>query len=244
MVWAMGTRTRSAAVALLSGATVAALLSGATLVALAPPAGAAPVPLESYQAELGAAVAATGVFTRGSTVLLEARNGSTGVTVSMVVNPDGSLLWTEQAPKSDYVMKCVRVDRCWALSRAGYGDVKWHRLPTGSVSYEQTSAFWADWMAFPWPETATYDVAPTPEGARAFSVVTSSPDMSLVETTVVDGVSVADTLFVVGADASLQPARSVVLRSQAERVPVAPPPRRNVGRPATDRSVWRAVINS
>ena len=199
------------------------------------PARAEPCPQESYRAELDAAVEATGIFTTGSTVLLETRNGSTGVTVSMTVNPDGSLLWTEEAPKSDYVMKCVRVDRCWALSRAGYGNVKWHRLPAGSVAFEQTRAFWAEWTAFPWPETATYDVAPTPEGARAFSVISTSPDLSLVETTVVDGTSVADTLFVVGADGSLVPARSVVMRAQAERVPVAPPPvARWVGRRPTE----------
>jgi hypothetical protein len=162
----------------------------------------------------------------------------------MTVNPDGSLLWSEQGAKSDYVMKCVRVDRCWVLSRAGYGDAKWHRLRAGSVEYEQVRAFWTDWMAFPWPETAMYDVATTPEGAQAFSVLTSSPDLSLVETTIVDGASVADTLFVVGADGSLAPVRSVVLRAQAERVPVAPPARRSVGRPAADRSIWRAVINS
>ena len=185
-----------------------------------------------------------GVFTTGSTVFLEARSGSTGSSISMTVNPDGSLLWMEQTPKSDYVMKCVRVDRCWALSRAGYGDAKWHRLPAGSVSFEQTRAFWADWTAFPWPETATYDAATTPEGARAFSVLMASAGLSLVETTIVDGASVADTLFVVGADGSLMPARSVLLRSQAERVRVSPPARRNIGRPTTDRSIWRAVINS
>ena len=93
-------------------------------------------------------------------------------------------------------------------------------------------------------ETATFDVASTPEGARAFSVLSSSPDLSLVETTVIDGTSVADTLFVVGADNSLSPARSVVMRAQAERVPVTAPTRRKVGRPATDATIWRAVINS
>ena len=31
-------------------------------------------------------------------------------------------------------MKCVRVDRCWALSRSGYGNAKWHRLPAGDVA--------------------------------------------------------------------------------------------------------------
>jgi hypothetical protein len=223
---------------------IAAVVVGMTIIGGQSPASGEPVAQTEYQDGVDAAVEATGVFATGSTVFLETRNGRTGVTVSMTVNPDGSLLWTEQAPKSDYVMKCVRVNRCWALSRAGYGDAKWHRLPVGSVEYEQTRAFWADWMAFPWPETATYDVASTPEGARAFSVLTSSPDLSLVETTVVDGVSVADTLFVVGADGSLAPVRSVVMRAQAERVPVAPPARRKVGRPATDRSIWRAVINS
>jgi hypothetical protein len=231
----MGPRIRSA---------LGLLLVGVAVVAGASPARAEPASQADYQDGVEAAVEATGVFATGSTVLLETRNGQTGVTVSMTVNPDGSLLWREEAPKSDYLMKCIRVDRCWALSRAGYGDAKWHRLPAGSVEYEQTRAFWADWMAFPWPETATYDVATTPEGARAFSVLTNSPDLTLVETTVVDGSSVADTLFVVGADGALAPARSVVLRAQAERVPVAPPARRTVGRPATDRSIWRAVINS
>ena len=106
-------------------------------------------------------------------------------------------------------MKCVRVDRCWALSRAGYGDVKWHRLP-GRIrgASSRRRAFWAQWTAFPWPETATYDVATTPEGARAVQRRQHArPDLSLVETTVIDGSSVADTLFVVGADNSLEPAR-------------------------------------
>lgn len=226
------------------GATAVLPLVGAVLVALALPARAEPVPEEAYRHQVSAALEATGVFATGSTVLLETRNGSTGVTVSMTVNPDGSLLWREDAPKSDYLMKCVRVDRCWAISRAGYGNAKWHRLPAGSVVFEQARAFWAEWTSFPWPETATYDVAVTPEGARAFSVVSTSPDLSLVETTVIDGTSVADTLFVVGNDGSLVPARSVVMRAQAERVRVSPPPRRAVGRPATDQSIWRAVINS
>jgi hypothetical protein len=224
--------------------TVCLLLVGVAVVVGASPARGEPASQAAYQDGVEAAVEATGVFATGSTVLLETRNGQTGVTVSMTVNPDGSLLWSERGPKSDYLMKCVRVDRCWALSRAGYGDVKWHRLPAGSVRYEQTRAFWADWMAFPWPETATYDVATTPEGARAFSVLTNSPDLSLVETTVVDGASVVDTLFVVGADGGLAPARSVVMRAQTDRVPVTPPARRTVGRPATDLSIWRAVINS
>jgi hypothetical protein len=220
------------------------LLAGTLLIAVPSSAGAEPVPEESYRAEAGAAVEATGIFVTGSTVLLETRNGSTGVTVAMTVNPDGSLLWTEEAPKSDYVMKCVRVDRCWALSRAEYGDGKWHRLPAGSVAFVQTRAFWAEWTSFPWPETASYDVAPTPEGARAFSVISNGPDLSLIETTVVDGTSVADTLFLVAADGSLVPTRSVVMRAQAERVPVSPPPRRSVGRPTTDQTIWRTVINS
>jgi hypothetical protein len=220
------------------------LLGGIMVLAVAPPASAEPVPEESYQGELGAAVEATGVFAKGSTVLLEARNGSTGGSIAMTVNPDGSLLWTEQAPKSEFVMKCVRVDRCWALSQAEYGDAKWHRLPAGSVVFEQTRTFWADWTGFPWPETATYDVATTPDGARAFSVISNGLDLSLIETTVIDGTSVADTLFVVAADGSLVPARSVVMRAQAERIPVSPPPRRKVGRPTSDRSIWRAVINS
>jgi hypothetical protein len=208
------------------------------------PASAEPVPRETYRAELDAAVEATGVFAPGSTILLETRNGSTDVTVSMSVNPDGSLLWTEQGPKSDYVMKCVRVDRCWALSRVGFRDAKWHRLPPGSVAYEQTRAFWAEWTAYPWPETASYVVAPTPEGARAFSVISSEPDLSLVQTTVVDGTSIVDTVFVVGADNSLTPARSVVMLALAEPVAVAPPARRKVGRPLSDGGLWRAVINS
>lgn len=235
MAWRMGGLARSAAVGLMA-------VAGLTMSQA--PAMAEPVPEETYATGLSEAVEATGIFAKGSTVLLETRNGSTGVTVSMTVNPDGSLLWTEQAPKSDYVMKCVRVDRCWALSRAGYGDGKWHRLPAGSVAFAQTRAFWAEWTSFPWPDTATYDVAPTPEGARAFSVISSSPDLTLVEATVIDGTSVADTLFVVGADSSLVPARSVVMRAQVERVPVTAPPRRAVGRPATDPSIWRAVINS
>lgn len=200
--------------------------------------------MESYQAELSAAVEATGVFTTGSTVLLETRNGSTGVAVSMVVNPDGSLVWTERAPKADYAMKCVRVDRCWALSRAEYGNAKWHRLAAGSVAYEQARAFWAQWLDFPWPEAATYDVATTPAAGQAFSVILRSSDLVLVETTVVEGGSVADTLFVMSADGSLVPARSVLIRSQAEPVPVSPPARSSVGRPSTQPSVWRAVINS
>jgi hypothetical protein len=223
---------------------IAVLLGGVMLASAQPSASAEPAAQPEYRAELAAAVEATGIFTTGWTVLLETRNGSTGVTVTMTVNPDGSLLWTEEAPKSELIMKCVRVDRCWALSRAEYGDVKWHRLPAGSVVFEQTRAFWAQWTAFPWPATATYDVATTPGGARAFSVLSSSPDLSLVETTVIDGSSVADTLFVVGADNSLEPTRSVVMSAQAERVPVSPPARRTVGRPATDRSIWRAVINS
>jgi hypothetical protein len=235
MVWSMGRRARSVAVGLVGIVAVAAGQA---------PASAEPVPEESYRAESAAAVEASGVFTTGTTVLLESRNSGTGVTVSMVVNPDGSLVWTEEAPKSDYVMKCVRVDRCWALSRAAYGDVKWHRLPAGSVTYEQVRTFWAGWTSFPWPETATYDVAATPEGARAFSVISSSGEFTLVETTVVDGTSVVDTLFVVDTDESLVPVRSVVVRAQAERVPVAPPARRKVGSPATDPSIWRAVINS
>ncbi len=222
----------------------AAALGLMAAVAVQAPASAEPVPQETYRAELDAAVEATGVFARGSTILLETRTGSTGVTVSMTVNPDGSLLWTEQGPKSDYLMKCVRVDRCWALSRSGYGNAKWHRLPAGDVAFVQTRTFWAEWTSFPWPETATYDVAVTPDGARAFSVISSTPDLSLVETTVVDGTAVADTLFVVGADGGLVPARSVVMRAQAERVPVTAPARRTVGRPASDRSMWRAVINS
>lgn len=226
------------------GATAAVLMAVAGLAMSQAPARAEPAPEESYATGLSEAVEATGIFAKGSTVLLETRNGSTGVTVSMTVNPDGSLLWTEQAPKSDYVMKCVRVDRCWALSRAGYGDGKWHRLPAGAVVFAQTRAFWTEWTSFPWPATATYDVAPAPEGARAFSVISSSPDLTLVETTVIDGTSVADTLFVVGADNGLVPARSVVMRAQAERLPVTTPPPRNVGRPATDWSIWRAVINS
>ena len=220
------------------------LLAGTLLIAIPTPAGAEPVPEDRTGRRRRAAVEAPGVFATGSTVLLETRNGSAGVTVSMTVNPDGSLLWTEQAPKSDYVMKCLRMKHCWALSRAEYGDGRWHRLPAGSVAFVQTRAFWAGWTSFPWPETATYDIAPTPEGARAFSVVSSSPDLSLVETTVVDGTSVADTLFMVVADGSLVPTRSVVMRAQAERVPVSPPPRRKVGRPATEPSIWRAVINS
>lgn len=235
MAWRRGGLARSAAVV---------LMAVAAMVASQGPARAEPVPEESYAAGLSEAVEATGVFARGSTVLLESRNSGTGVTVSMTVNPDGSLLWAEQSAKSDYVMKCVRVDRCWALSRAGYGDGKWHRLPAGSVVFAQTRAFWAEWRSFPWSETATYDVATTPEGARAFSVISSSPDLTLIETSVIDGTSVADTLFVVGADSSLDPVRSVVMRAQAERVPVSPPPRRVVGRPATDQSIWRAVINS
>ena len=53
-----------------------------------------------------------------------------------------------------------------------------------------------------------------------------------------------ETLQEMVADGSLVPTRSVVMRAQSERIPVSPPPRRNVGRPTTDPSIWRAVINS
>jgi hypothetical protein len=223
---------------------VAAALGLVAGVAVQAPASAEPVPKETFRAELDAAVEATGVFVRGSTILLETRNSSTNVTVSMAVNPDGSLVWTEQGPKSDYVLKCVRVDRCWALSRVGYGDAKWHRLPAGAVAYEQTRTFWAEWTAYPWPETASYVVAPTPEGARAFSVISNEPDLSLVQTTVVDGTSIVDTVFLVGADNSLVPSRSVVMLALPEPEAIAPPARRKVGRPLSDGGLWRAVINS
>ena len=65
-----------------------------------------------------------------------------------------------------------------------------------------------------------------------------------METTVVDGTAIVDTVFVVGADDGLVPARSVVMLALAERVAdhgARPPQGRS---PASDGGLWRAVINS
>ncbi len=150
----------------------------------------------------------------------------------------------QEAPKSDYVMKCVRVDRCWALSRAEYGDGKWHRLPAGSVAYRADPGLLGGVDQLPLAGDGHLRRRPDAGGRPCLRRHQQRPDLSLVETTVVDGTSVADTLFMVAADGGLVPTRSVVMRAQAERVPVSPPPRRKVGRPATEPSIWRAVINS
>jgi len=228
----------------LKGALPVAILLSVGMVVMTPPASAAPVTPAEFQAQVATAVAASGVFTRGTTVVSESRNLSSGASVLMMVNPDGSLTWSETTISGRFRVRCVRVDRCWEQSDVDFDDVRWHLLPSSSVTYRQASAFWSEWMDVPWPSGATFDVATTVTGATLFTAAFPSDDRVVAETILVSGPSVTDTVSVIGSDGSRAATSTMRLSSQSAPVAVSPPAKRFLGRPASDLTDWQAVINS
>ena len=104
----------------LKGAVLVAILLGVGMVVVPPPASAAQVTPAEFQAQVAAAVTASGVFTRGTTVVSESQNLSSGASVRMMVNPDGSLTWSETTvvPRAN-TPDAVTAAATWAWNPAG-----------------------------------------------------------------------------------------------------------------------------
>lgn len=215
------------------------------MLALAPIAAADAMTAEEFNTALAASVGASGLFATGTTLAVQAHDYESGDALAMTVNPDGSVAWFETSPETGaYNLRCVRVDRCWELSRRAYGNVRWHRLPAGAVTYRQASAFWAEWIGTEWPTDATFAEATAPDGSQTFTV--TAPSGSDVVTV---GVSVSGPglVFSIRSASGASPPEDIVsltMRAGADRVVVPPPAPSTVGAPSTVRSRWQAVINS
>lgn len=205
---------------------------------------AAPQTGLEFDAAVMAAVTSSGVFARGTTVVVEESNLLTGASLTMIVNPDGSLTWREESIEGGvYRLTCVRVDRCWELSRAQYGDRTWHRLPVGSVTFEQASAFWARFNEGEWPAATVFSMEAVPGGMSTFRAAVPDGNDEVVHDITVNGPSVRYGVSVTLQGESPVPAISLAMSAQTAPVVVSAPARQSVGRRAAG-SRWLAVINS
>jgi len=224
-----------------------ALLTAGTL-AIAPAASAAPVTPADFTAQLSAAVAASGVFTPGTTLVLDATNGYTETTNAITTNPDGSLTWRTVGIGETTDVRCVRVDRCWERSATEFEDMKWHRLPSDSVTYELGSTAWASLVDYDWSLSTSLDVGTDAAGVGYFTSryegVISGTDAVVTDSFVVGPSQVSYTLAVTVAGLPPSTIQTITLRSVPGPVTVRPPNPRTVGALDEDPSRWIAPINN
>ena len=184
------------------------------------------------------------MFSKGTTLIVRASDPLEGSSIEMSVNPDGSLMWLEAQPTATYVMKCMRVDRCWEMSAADFGDLKWHLMGPGWVTYRQGADFWAYWIDGSWPTGTTYDVSTGADGSQTFVATYAPPGGSVVESTTVSAGAVSDVVLATLSDGTVIGHLTMEMRSQPDRVVVTPPARRSLDGPAIEPTSWEALINS
>lgn len=220
---------------------VTALLACGSLV-VAPAVSADPVPYVDFVAARGAAVAGSGVFTPGTTMVIDVTAGS-GATLHIAVNPDGSLTWVEQGSQGLFRMKCVRVERCWEQSDAEFDDTRWHLLPPDSVTYRQAAAGWQRVLDLGWPTTTQVEIGTAIDGAPTFAASATEDGVTLTEVVTVRPMRLTEVLTMTSDDGEML-LREVSMAAQEQPIVVVPPARRAVGIPAAWLSAWTADINS
>jgi hypothetical protein len=225
------------------GLTSAIVLLSVGAVVMSPVARAADVvvPQAQYEAAYAAAADASGVFVSGTTVSLH-ESTATGGDLDMTVNADGSLVGSHATNGNTTMIRCVRVDRCWEQDAAAFGDLKWHRLPAGSVTYQLGRDFWSTWMGFPWESDALYGLATGDDGTTTYMVGFSTGDMTVVNAASFAGPSVSNTVYVMG-DAAMMPVSDGQFTASPTHVAVTAPAKRSMGPAATQIDRWTVPIN-
>jgi hypothetical protein len=137
----------------------------------------------------------------------------------------------------------VRVDRCWEQAAESFGDMKWHRLPVGSVTYQLGRDYWSAWRGFPWPAEARYGLTTADDGTPLYVVVFDVKGMAVANVAEFAGASTRSMSFLV-VDESMQELSSGTYTAFVEPTPVVPPLRKWVGAPATQRDAWTVPINN
>lgn len=217
-----------------SAVVAAALFCGALLIA--PMASAETVTPEDFTAQIRAAMDASGVFARGTTLVTQERtleqNRDGHVMTFARVNADGSLTYRRTTSDSVLDVRCVRRNVCWQRTAGSRGDGTWHLLPKGAVDYTPGAIdLWRPFVAA-MPPSAVFDVSRDGLGRQVFSIAVPSGAAAGTTTwTVAEGTT---TIVVTSTNAdgvSTQTAR-VVYRALAQRVKVTSPAADAIGRPA------------
>jgi hypothetical protein len=222
--------------------------------ALASGASAAPRTADEFRSELSTAVAASGVFESGTTVVVQVSDQGGDHWGTWVTNPDGSLRWHEVTPEGSYDLRCVRVDRCWERSDIDFIDRKWHRVPTGTVAYRLASTAWSVVLDDMWTYATQFDVASDAAGTQYFTALESYSDADPDTGEVVD-VVLAHTITVRERQASyrfsvaVDDAAHITMflvgfRSQLQPVVVRAPLPSKVGARVLQADPWVVEINN
>lgn len=228
--------------------TTARLLTAVSLLlmgSLAMPVAAAvtQLPQPDWTAAYDAALATSGAFAPGSTVVVVSRTEATSTSLMLTVNPDGSLRGERTSPDGMERIRCVRVDRCWEQSAMGYGNARWHRLPPGSVTYLPSTQYWWDVvMDMPWPDSAVYFTDVTEGGVTMYGVGTGD-EYNATFTTVSFGesTSTAVHMVVLGGTPMFT---TLTVAGPAAATPITPPPKPTIGKPAQVSNYWSVPISS
>lgn len=199
------------------------------------------VPQAEYEAAYAAASTAAGVFASGTTVSIELTSADGDI--DLLVNPNGSLVGERRTDGTTTRIRCVRVDRCWEQAAESFGDMKWHRLPVGSVTYQLGRDYWSTWRGFPWPADARYGLATSDDGTPIYIVAFSVKGMSIANVDEFQGAATRSVSFLV-VDESMSELASGIYTAIAEPTPVVPPARKWVGAPATQLDAWTVPINN
>jgi hypothetical protein len=225
----------------------APVLPAAAVLALLAPGSASGVSVShaEFDAALTSTSATAGVFAKGTTLVVFAKEPMTFHTLTFSINPDGSFVRQEKS--FDDVLKahrCVRINRCWGLDLGAFGNLKWHRLPAETVHYRQARDWWATWLDIEWPEGTAFDVTAGADGSQVFTATVPYEDGRIwTSVTTFAGASLTsvDTSTRPGGD----PEQTMVMTMSARVRPVRvlPPPERLVGRPVTRAAPFQVQIN-
>jgi hypothetical protein len=199
------------------------------------------VPQGDYETAYAAAADASGVFAPGATVNFTTHGWIDG-DLNVTVNPDGSLVGSKVRTGSTTSVKCVRVDRCWEQAATSFGDMKWHLLPAGSVTYQLARDYWSSWMGFPWPAGSTFMLAALDDGTPAYAVAMTAGGLSVLNVAAFTGPSV-DNVVEVADDSGWTPVRSGTMTATTTPTPVVPPAKKATGTKATQLEHWVFPIN-
>ncbi len=199
------------------------------------------VPQAEYEAAYAAAAAASGVFASGTTVSVKMTSAAGDV--DLTVNRDGSLVGERRTDGTTTRIRCVRVDRCWEQAAESFGDMKWHRLPVGSVTYQLGRDYWSTFRGFPWPTDARFGLATTDDGTPIYLVAFNAKGMTVANVDEFAGASTRSVSFLL-VDESMSELASGTYTASTVPTPVVPPARKWVGTPATQLDAWTVPINN
>lgn len=201
------------------------------------------LPQADWENALNAAIDQSGAFATGTTFAFMQMNQDTGESMSVTVRPDGSLHGQRKTPTMTSRIRCVRVDRCWEQSFVTFGDSRWHRMASGSVTYIDARTMWmSSVIGQPLPADAMYATDAMEDGKPIYLTRSGNSDRIRMTGTSINPGELG-TMEVIMVGGTRQSTMLTVGAAVTDIPAVRAPGRSAIGEPATQSDPWTAPIN-